>query len=191
MFPALVVLLYFISLFGPVSGGGATGLERRRLHQLISPVCVRFNNICVTQEARWAWTTPRCASASSGGLSWTTRCSRTLHCRAAHYVRELVITNILVLRSSRLRLCSTWACLERHPSGPPTHRFNDRQVWSCSSCCRRNLSAAYSHYQQPCVKEPSVDNFREAMHGDAARTAALLLMIACSTDAPAAIRCPG
>ena len=71
------------------------------------------------------------------------------------------------------------------------HRFNDRQVWSCSSCCRRNLSAAYSHYQQPCVKEPSVDNFREAMHGDAARTAALLMMIACSTDAPAAIRCPG
>ena len=70
------------------------------------------------------------------------------------------------------------------------HRFNDRQVWSCSSCCRR-ISAAYSHYQQPCVKEPSVDNFREAMHGDAARTAALLLMIACSTDAPAAIRCPG
>ena len=65
------------------------------------------------------------------------------------------------------------------------HRFNDRQVWSCSSCCRRNLSAAYSHYQQPCVKEPSVDNLREAMHGDAARTAALLLMIACSTDAPA------
>ena len=36
-----------------------------------------------------------------------------------------------------------------------------------------------------------MDNFREAMHGDAARTAALLLMIACSTDAPAAIRCPG
>ena len=69
------------------------------------------------------------------------------------------------------------------------HRFNDRQVWSCSSCCRRNLSAAYSHYQQPCVKEPSEDNFREAMHGDAARTAALLLMIACSTDAPAAVRC--
>ena len=28
-----------------------------------------------------------------------------------------------------------------------------------------------------------MDNFREAMHGDAARTAALLLMIACSTDA--------
>ena len=54
-----------------------------------------------------------------------------------------------------------------------------------------SLSAAYSHYQQPCVKEPSVDNFREAMHGDAARTAALLLMIACSTDAPAATRCPG
>ncbi len=53
------------------------------------------------------------------------------------------------------------------------------------------LSAAYSHYQQPCVKDPSVDNFREAMHGDAARTAALLLMIACSTDTPAAIRCPG
>ena len=26
-----------------------------------------------------------------------------------------------------------------------------------------------------------MDNFREAMHGDAARTAALLLMIACST----------
>ena len=52
-----------------LSGGGATGLERRRLYQLISPVCVRFNNICVTQEARWAWTTPRCASASSGGLS--------------------------------------------------------------------------------------------------------------------------
>ena len=94
-FPHLV-LLYFISLFGPVSGGGATGLERRRLYQLISPVCVRFNNICVTQEARWAWTTPRCASASSGGLSWTTRCSRTLHCRAAHYVRVLVLTNILV-----------------------------------------------------------------------------------------------
>ena len=45
--------------------------------------------------------------------------------------------------------------------------------------------------EKPCVKEPSVDNFREAMHGDAARTAALLLMIACSTDAPAAIRCPG
>ena len=80
--------------------------------------------------------------------------------------------------------------------GPPNsslgrYRFNDRQVWSCWSCCRRNLSAACSHYQQPCVKEPSVDNFREAMHGDAARTAALLLMIACSTDAPAAIRCPG
>ena len=36
-----------------------------------------------------------------------------------------------------------------------------------------------------------VHSFREAMHGDAARTAALLLMIACSTDAPAAIRCPG
>ena len=34
-FPHLV-LLYFISLFGPVSGGGATGLERRRLYQLIS-----------------------------------------------------------------------------------------------------------------------------------------------------------
>ena len=31
-----------------------------------------------------------------------------------------VLTNILVLRSSRLRLCSTWACSERHPSGPPT-----------------------------------------------------------------------
>ena len=65
------------------------------------------------------------------------------------------------------------------------HLFNDRQVWSCWSCCRRNLSAAYSHYQQPCVKEPSVDNFREAMHGDAARTAALLEMGArrspCST----------
>ena len=71
------------------------------------------------------------------------------------------------------------------------HRFNDRQVWSCWSCCRWTLSAAYSHYQQPCVKDPSVDNLREAMHGDAARTAALLLMIACSTDAPAAIRCPG
>ena len=28
-----------------------------------------------------------------------------------------------------------------------------------------------------------MDNFREAMHGDAARTAALLLMTACSTDA--------
>ena len=65
-------------------------MGRRRLYQLISPVCVRFNNICVTQEARWAWTTPRCASASSGGLSRTTRCSRTLHCRAAHYVRVLV-----------------------------------------------------------------------------------------------------
>ena len=25
-----------------------------------------------------------------------------------------------LLRSSRLRLCSTWACSERHPSGPPT-----------------------------------------------------------------------
>ena len=40
-----------------------------------------------------------------------------------------------------------------------------------------------------------MDNFREAMHGDAARTAALLLMIACSTDArrrdATAIRCPG
>ena len=36
--------------------------------------------------------------------------------------------------------------------------------------------------QQPCVKELSVDNLREAMHGDAARTAALLMMIACSTD---------
>ena len=54
-----------------------------------------------------------------------------------------------------------------------------------------SLGRVLALYQQPCVKEPSADNFREAMHGNAARTAALLLMIACSTDAPAAIRCPG
>ena len=53
------------------------------------------------------------------------------------------------------------------------------------------LPAAARSGLRRCVKEPSVDNFREAMHGDAARTAALLLMIACSTDAPAVIRCPG
>ena len=35
-------------------------------------------------------------SSKSGGLSWTTRCSRTLRCRAAHYVRVPVLTNILV-----------------------------------------------------------------------------------------------
>ena len=98
--------------------------------------------------------------------------------------------HVLLLRSSRLRLCSTWACSERHPSGPPTASTIVRSG-RAGVAADGNLSAAYSHYQQPCVKEPSVDNFREAMHGDAARTAALLLMIACSTDAPAAIRCPG
>ena len=46
--------------------------------------------------------------------------------------------------------------------------------WSMEKCCQFSMRGV-----------------REAMHGDAARTAALLLMIACSTDAPAAIRCPG
>ena len=92
----------------------------------------------------------------------THKCQNT-YCRSAHFSKAVKFVGA------------------QNPRGTP---------WSCSSCCRRIL-AAYSHYQQPCVKEPSVDNFREAMHGDAARTAALLLMIACSTDAPAAIRCPG
>ena len=82
----------------PVSGGGATCLERRRLYQLISPVCVRFNNICVTQEARWAWTTldarqlrpadspgRRAAVGHSAAAPRTTcacRCSPTSWCSA-------------------------------------------------------------------------------------------------------------
>ena len=149
--------------------GGATGLERRRLYQLISPVCVRFNNICVTQEARWAWTTPRCASASSGGLSSddalqsaTPLPRRALRARAgAHqHPGAPLVSPASLQHLGLLGTASVWAA----------HRFNDRQVWSCSSCCRRNLSAAYSHYQQPCVKEPSVENLREAMYGDAART---------------------
>ena len=60
-----------------------------------------------------------------GGLSWTTRCSRTLRCRAAHYVRVLVLTIILVFRSSRP--CVFAATLQHlgllgtaSVSGPPT-----------------------------------------------------------------------
>ena len=66
--------------------------------------------------------------------------------------------------------------------GPPTYSHSGALRNHHVKKPRRALSRA---------EFPSMDNFWEAMHGDAARTAALLMMIACSTDAPAAIRCPG
>ena len=141
-------------------------LDARQLRPADSP----GRHAAVGRSTAAPRTTCACCGAHHGAL-----CSPTATPCGAPLVSPASLQHLGLLGTA-----SVWAA----------HRFNDRQVWSCSSCCRRNLSAAYSHYQQPCVKEPSVDNFREAMHGDAARTAALLLMIACSTDAPAATMYP-